>query len=119
MYKIIILSLFALRIFKTKKITSVSLKIEPHSIKDHFTTISRPLLADYMNIFHNKLERVFGLQVRYRELDIVKIRKFLTHCLEIFGFFWELFGKFFRLFLDYFLRNFLAGFFEGIFCLYC
>ena len=44
-----------------------------------------------LNSRPNKPERVFGLQVRCRELDIVKIRKFLRNCLEIFGFFQDFF----------------------------
>ena len=45
----------------------------------------------------NKLERVFGLQVRCRELEIFKI---LEKCFENF---WG----------NFFVRNFLVGFFVG------
>ena len=38
---------------------------------------------NYGNFDFNKPERVFGLQVRCRELDIFKIRNFLRNCLEI------------------------------------
>ena len=46
-----------------------------------------------MNILKNKPERVFGLQVRCRELDSFKI----------LGIFWDIFREFF-------LRNFLEEF---------
>ena len=51
----------------------------------------------------NKPERVFGLQVPCRELDIFKIGNCLRNCLEIF---WIFSGNF----LDY-----SWGFFGGIF----
>ena len=59
----------------------------------------------------NKPERVFGLQVRCRELDIFKI-------LEMFWIFWgnflvEFFGGFFG--GVFFRRNFLEVFFVGFF----
>ena len=58
----------------------------------------------------NKPERVFGLQVRCRELDIFKIRNFLRNCLQIFwiysGFFEEIFfwGFFFEDFFVYIVK---------------
>ena len=57
----------------------------------------------------NKPERLFGLQVRCRELDIFKIRIFLRNCLKIF---WEFFGFFFWNFW-FFLKIFL-NFSRGI-----
>jgi hypothetical protein len=63
-------------------------------------------------IFHsNKPERVVGLQVRYRELDIFKIRNFLRNCLKFFWIFSGFFAGIFRIFLGFFGRNFLGGFF--------
>ena len=53
-------------------------------------------------------ERVFGLQVRYRELDIFKIRNFFE---KFFGNFLEFFGIFWGNFLDCFWRNFLERIF--------
>ena len=80
----------------------------------------------------NKLKRVFGLQVRCRELVIFKIRNFLRNCLDFLGdFSWifleDFFGKNFlgRIFCEDFLwgsfwedlfgRIFLGGFFLGRF----
>ena len=64
----------------------------------------------------NKPERVFGLQLRWRELDTFKIleifEKLFEYCLGIFwqDFFWRnLFGG---IFLG---RNYLGGFFCGDF----
>ena len=109
-----------------------------HSMHFHYksrfiTKVRSHLLSYFMTlkiigVFHeNKPERVFGLQVRCRELDIYKIRFFLRNCLQIFwiysGFLGEIFledfsgkiflGGFFR--EDFFGRIFLEGFFQMIF----
>ena len=89
-----------------------------------------------MDKMKNKPERVFGLQVRCRELDIFKIRNFFRNCLEIFwiyqGFFWGIFWIFLGFFIifggifweeffgrifweGFFLKIFLGGFFGRIF----
>ena len=65
-----------------------------------------------VKIWKNKPKRVFGLQVRCRELDIFKIRNFLRNFLDIFGIFEgnildfleEFFGGIF--WEDFFWRNF-------------
>ena len=62
----------------------------------------------------NKPERVFGLQVRCRELDIFKIRNFLRNGLEFFGFFQDFRGVFLGFFLEFFWRIFLGGFYGRI-----
>ena len=67
----------------------------------------------------NKPERVFGLQVRCKELDIFKIRNLLRNCLEIVWIFSRFFGGnffefswiFLRIF-GFFVRIFLRGFFR-------
>ena len=51
-----------------------------------------------MNVYKNKPERVFDLQVRYRELDILKIRNFWEIVWKFFGFS----GIFGGIFLDIF-----------------
>ena len=61
-------------------------------------------IKEFCNTWINQPERVFGLQVRYKELDIFKIlQKFWDIFWKFFGFFWEFFG------------NFLGGFLGGIF----
>ena len=57
--------------------------------------------------------------MRYRELNIFKIRNFLRNCLDFFGIFegifldfsWIRFGGFFWIFLGFFLKEFFGGFF--------
>ena len=50
------------------------------------------------------LERVFGLQVRCRELDIFKLfEKLFGDFLDLFWIFWEIFLVFLGLFVKYFL----------------
>ena len=63
----------------------------------------------------NKPERVFGLQVRCRELDIFKIIEFFEFWGDFFGgIFWkDFFGRI--LWEDFFGRIFLGGFFGRIF----
>ena len=80
-----------------------------------------------LNSRPNKPERVFGLQVRCRELDNFKIlgifcecleifRIFFRNCCGIFEFFWIFFEFFFEIFREFFRRffwrNYLAEFFE-------
>ena len=59
-----------------------------------------------VTFWRKKPERVFGLQVRCRELDIFKI-------LEMFWIFWgEFFSRiFWRYFVGFFWEDFLGGFF--------
>ena len=53
--------------------------------------------------------KVFGLQVKCKELDIFKIRNFLRNCLEIFsGFFGGIYGFFFDFFGTIFWEDFLG-----------
>ena len=73
------------------------------------------------NLLNNKPERVFGLQLRCRELDIFKI--FFWEIYRIFfwffgrffcnflGIFWKFLGEFFRGFEGCFLRKFLGKIF--------
>ena len=63
-------------------------------------------------------ERVFGLKVPCRELDIFKILGFFLEIVWIFFWIsWEIFGNFFGGFFleDFFWRNFFGGFLGGIF----
>jgi ankyrin repeat protein len=64
-----------------------------------------------VEILINKPERVFGLQVRCRELDIFKIRNFLRNCLKKFIIFSGFLGGIFWIFLGFFLEDFFGGFF--------
>ena len=68
----------------------------------------------------NKPERVFGPQVRCRNLDIFKIKNFLRNCLSIFWLFSRVLGGILLIFLGIFRRIFFGGlfwkdFFGGIF----
>ena len=68
----------------------------------------------------NKPERVFGLKVRCRELDIFKILEFFEKLFGIFFrfffFFLDFFGNLLGIFMEeFFGRIFLGGFF----CFYC
>ena len=69
--------------------------------------VSSPLTGQDIKI--NKPERVFSLQVLWRELDIFKILEIFW---KLFGFFWRYFfeGNFLgRIFLeDFFWRNYLV-----------
>ena len=98
-----------------------------------FFLISRTDFCQIFETFLNKPERVFGLQVRCRELDVFKIflRNFLRNCLEFFlDFLWNFLGIFKRIFLgrifleEFFWRIFWEDFFwriflGGILCLHC
>ena len=54
-------------------LTCVSLKIEPYSINDHFTTISSPFMADYTYIFHkNQVQMVILKCLTCLNLDWIK-----------------------------------------------
>ena len=70
----------------------------------------------YLSQITNKPERVLGLQVRCRELDVFKIRNFLRSCLDFFVnfvgnfldsyFFGRIFG---RIFWEDFLKTLLKS----------
>jgi hypothetical protein len=53
--------------------------------------------------------------VRCRELDIFKIRNFLSNCLNIFWIFSGFLEGIFWIFLGFFWEDFLGGFFWRIF----
>ena len=63
--------------------------------------------------YKNKPERVFGLQVRCRELDIFKILEIVWEIVwKFFWFFGEIFSRIFR--GDFFWRIFFGGIFSKI-----
>ena len=82
----------------------------------HIALMWLNLYVRLFDLSSNKPERVFGLQVRCRELDIFKIRNFLRNCLDFFGILLE---DFFGILLeDFFGRIFLEGFSWEKFFLY-
>ena len=64
----------------------------------------------------NKPERVFGLQVRCRELDIFQFLGIFWEIVwNFYGFFEGIFRNFFAIFLEFFW-NFLENFFCVLYC---
>ena len=86
--------------FLISNLASESLKkISNNNFENHLSTKGQLISIGLFGVFNfskkNTPERVFGLQVRYRELDIFK---------EILGIFWkEFFGR------NFFGRIFLGG----------
>ena len=79
-------------------------------------------LSDCSSVFlqYNKPERIFGLQMRCRELDIFKIRNFWEIVWKLFGFFGRFFWDFSWIFLGFFWSiSFWRIFLGGILCLHC
>ena len=95
-----------------------------------FVILFQALFCEFLAIswfWKNKPERVFGLKVRCRELDIFKILDifgiFLEFFWNFFGFFWEsikiFLGNFWRIFCEeFFGGNFLGGIFWEEFFVY-
>ena len=86
-----------------------------HPIKNIFLKVGkRQAISKQMM---NKPEKVFGLQVRWWELDTFKILEIFWEIIWIsFGFFWEFFFGIYleKFFGRIFLRIFLGGFFGKI-----
>ena len=92
-------------------IYTITYRISSYSFRPGITSSLEYFLQQKFSLLGNKPERVFGLQVRCRELDIFKIRNFLRNCLKKFMIFSGFLGGIFWIFLGFFLEDFFGGFF--------